>query len=79
MLAFFEHGVDFSLVELVIGLLLFCNTLLWLWPLVDCLWNEPSQGSKKLVWVLVIVMLQSLGGMLYLSVRRPKRIQELGR
>jgi Phospholipase_D-nuclease N-terminal len=55
------------------------GTVLWIWALVDCLRNEPSQGNDKIIWTLVIVLTHWVGGLLYLIIRRPKRIQELGR
>ena len=68
-----------GLQELLILFVLLAGTVLWIWALVDCLRNEPSQGNDKIVWALVIVLTHWLGGLLYLIVRRPKRIRELGR
>ena len=68
----FNLGMQEMLILLLIG-------LLWIWPLVDCLRNESSQGNDKIIWALVIVLTGSLGGLLYLIIRRPKRIQELGK
>jgi len=47
--------------------------VLWLWALVDCLKNEPSHGSDKVCWVLVILFLPIIGAILYLFVRRRRR------
>lgn len=58
---------------LVIGLVAF-----WIWMLVDCLTNEPAQGNDKVVWALVILLLQTLGALLYFLIRRPQRIREVG-
>jgi len=57
-------------------------SLLWLaglaimiWALVDCL-KVPDdslyQSGTKLVWVLVIVLLQGLGGIIYVAIGPPK-------
>ena len=51
----------------------------WLWMLVDCIKNEPSEGNDKIIWVLVIVLLHGLGALIYLLARRPTRIQMFGR
>lgn len=50
----------------------------WVWMLVDCLNNEPSFGNEKLIWVLVIVLTQLIGAIVYFFVRRPERIRQFG-
>lgn len=49
---------------------------LWIWALVDCAVNESSEGNDKIVWILIIVFANWIGALLYLIVRRPRRIQE---
>lgn len=51
-------------------------TAFWIWMLVDCLTNESSQGNDKLVWVLVIVLTNWIGALIYCFVRRPQREEE---
>ena len=51
----------------------------WIWMLVDCLTKEPSEGNDKIIWVLVIVLLNWLGALIYLCVRRPQRITKFGK
>ena len=53
--------------------------VLWRWTLVDCLVNEPSEGNDKIVWVRVLICTNWIGALIYLLVRRPKRIAEYGR
>jgi hypothetical protein len=53
--------------------------VLWIWMLVDCLVNEPSEGNDKIVWVLVLIFTSWIGALIYLLVRRPKRIAEYGK
>jgi hypothetical protein len=60
---------------LVFGLLGF---ILWVWALIDCINNEPSEGNDKLIWVLVILFAQLIGALIYLVVRRPVRIRQVG-
>lgn len=52
------------------------STLFWLWTLIDCAMNEPSQGNDKLIWVIIIVFTQLLGALIYFFFRRPKRIAQ---
>jgi hypothetical protein len=54
-------------------------TLFWIWMLVDCLTNEPSEGNDKLVWALVILLLHGLGALIYFFARRPARRDQFGR
>jgi phospholipase D-like protein len=46
----------------------------WIWMLVDCLTNEPKNGSTRLIWVLVILFGHILGAILYFFIRRPVRM-----
>jgi hypothetical protein len=55
------------------------GTILWVWAIIDCASHEPSAGNDKIVWLLVIIFLHVIGAGLYLLVRRPQRIRELGR
>ena len=51
---------------------------LWIWMLVDCIKNEPSEGNDKLIWILVIVLVGWIGALVYLLIRRPQRIEAEG-
>jgi hypothetical protein len=53
--------------------------LLWMWALAECLLREESVGNTRVVWALVILLAPFFGALLYLVVRRPERIRELGR
>lgn len=52
---------------------------LWIWTLMDCIRNEPSEGNDKVVWVVVIAAMNWIGALIYLIVRRPQRQTTLGR
>ena len=65
-----------GLVVVVVNVLAF---VFWIWMLVDCVTKEPAKGNDKLIWVLVIVLLNALGAAIYYFVRRPQRINEVGR
>lgn len=66
----------FFLFALAIGI---GGTVLWIWMLIDCATNEPSEGSDKIVWILVIVFTHLLGALIYLLVRRPERKRLFGK
>jgi hypothetical protein len=59
-----------------IGLL---GTIFWIWMLVDCLTNEPTEYKDKVIWVVVIVLTHFIGAAIYFFVRRPQRRAELGK
>jgi hypothetical protein len=64
-----------SLLFLIIGV---GGTILWIWMIVDCATKEPSEGNDKLIWILIIVLTHWIGALIYLLVRRPRRIEQLG-
>ncbi len=64
------------LVILVLGV---GGTALWIWMIVDCATREKPDGNDKLIWVLIIVFTHWIGALIYLLVRRPQRIRELGK
>ena len=53
--------------------------ILWIWMLIDCLINEPSEGNDKVIWVLVIIFTGWIGALIYLLARRPQRVAKYGR
>ena len=55
------------------------GTVLWIWMIIDCATNEPSEGNDKIIWILVIVLTHWIGALIYLLVRRPQRIRQFGR
>ena len=58
---------------ILIGLISLAGTIFWIWMLVDCAMNEPSEGNDKLIWIIIIVFTQLLGALLYFFIKRPKR------
>jgi len=75
------RGLGFP--ELIVILFVFgiCigGTGLWVWALVDCATKEADSGSNKVTWVIIIAFTHFIGALIYLFVRRPQRIAELGR
>jgi hypothetical protein len=55
------------------------STVLWIWALIDCLMKEGDEHNNRLIWTLVIVFTHAIGAIIYLLVRRPQRIKELGK
>jgi hypothetical protein len=55
------------------------GTALWIWMIVDCAMNEPSEGNDKVVWILVIVLTHWIGALIYLLARRPQRRAQYGK
>ena len=68
-------GLGFFCLFGVIGILLLA---FWIWMLIDCISNEPSTGNDKLIWVLVILLLNWIGAAIYFLVRRPNRPRRAG-
>lgn len=66
-------------VLLYIGLMIFMAVTglallaFWVWMLIDCLQNEPSEGNDKVTWTLVIILANWVGALLYFAIRRPQR------
>lgn len=69
-------GILFALAFLIFGI---GGTIFWIWMLIDCATNEPSEGNDKLVWILVIVLTHALGALIYLLARRPDRMRLHGK
>jgi len=59
---------------IVVGLM-----ALWIWTLIDCIKNEPTEGNERIIWVVVIAVMSWIGALVYLIARRPKRKALLGR
>jgi len=74
MAAFYMFPFVFGIFALGIG-----GTILWIWMLIDCATNEPSEGNEKIIWILVIVLTHLIGALIYLLARRPQRIQRYGK
>jgi hypothetical protein len=46
--------------------------LFWIWMLIDAIQNPRLEGSQRVVWVLVIVLLPCLGSLIYYFAGRSK-------
>jgi hypothetical protein len=50
--------------------------VIWIWALVDCLQvpdDSMYRTGTKLIWVLVIVLAQFIGAIVYFAIGRPSR------
>jgi hypothetical protein len=65
--------------ELLLIIIILLPSVFWIWSIIDCATKEPSEGNDKIIWILVIVLLNWLGSLIYCIARRPKRIQQVGK
>ena len=68
----------FAIVWLFFALIGLALMALWIWSIVYIATNEAPEGNTKLIWVLIVVLTNWIGALIYLIIRRPQRIQELG-
>ncbi len=47
--------------------------LFWIWMLIDCMRREPPDSLEKLTWVLVILLGNILGAIIYYIIRKLPR------
>jgi Phospholipase_D-nuclease N-terminal len=74
------HFLDLIIVCLFgfIGFICIFGTIFWIWMIVDCATNEPSEGQDKIMWILIIVLTHFIGACIYFFVRRPARKRTVG-
>ncbi|PTX97646.1 hypothetical protein DB346_20345 [Verrucomicrobia bacterium LW23] len=64
----------------IIPTIIIVGLVLTVWMLIDCITNEPAEGNDKIVWTILIILLQGgIGALLYYFVRRPQRIRQFGK
>jgi sterol desaturase/sphingolipid hydroxylase (fatty acid hydroxylase superfamily) len=56
----------------IIGIVALAAFAFWLWMLIDAIRRTPSEGNKKLIWILVIILAYVIGALIYFFVQRPK-------
>ena len=49
-------------------ILVIAVSIFWMWTLVDCLKAEWKNSIDRIVWLLVIVLLNLLGAILYVLI-----------
>ena len=69
-------GLSFFLFfAFIIGLIALFGTVFWIWMIIDCVRNEPSEGNGKVMWIVVIALTHLIGATIYYCVHRPDRMQ----
>ena len=67
------------LVMLAIFAINIVGLIFWIWMIIDCAMNEPSDGNDKIIWIIIVVFLNWIGALIYFFARRPTRIAQYGR
>jgi hypothetical protein len=49
------------------------SLILWIWALIDAIQNPGLNSNERLIWVLVILLTQVLGAIIYLLIGRKRR------
>ena len=57
-----------ALGSLLFLILIIAAGIFWMWTLVDCLKAEWRNPTDRVVWLLVIVLLNLLGSILYVLI-----------
>lgn len=55
------------------------GAIFWIWMIIDCATKESSEGNDKIIWILIILLTNFIGALIYFFARRPTRIAQLGR
>jgi cobalamin synthase len=57
-----------SLVPVLFGAIVISLIALWLYALISAIKNERLDPNMRLIWVLVIILVNGLGALLYLLI-----------
>jgi Phospholipase_D-nuclease N-terminal len=68
-------GLVFLALGGLIGLALF---VFWIWMLIHAITNKGLSDVEKIVWVLVIIFVPTIGAIIYFFVGRPKGTGGIG-
>jgi hypothetical protein len=58
---------------LLAGILGIIALVVWIWALVDAIGNPSLNPTERLIWILVIVLTNTIGALLYLLIGRNRR------
>lgn len=61
------------------GIIGLAATAFWIWMIIDVATNEPSEGNDKIVWLLIVILTNWVGALIYYFVRRPERMRKFQR
>ena len=56
----------------MLGFMIF-GMFFWVWMIIDCATNQELEGNDKIVWVLVVVLTNWIGALIYFFAGRPKK------
>lgn len=73
MLALLAIPILLLLFISIIAVIVLVFMAFWIWMLIDCIVRKDWQGSEQVAWILVIVLVNWLGALIYLlAVKIPK-------
>jgi len=61
------------LLPLLLFAVIFALLGFWIWMIVDVADNKQLNGNDKLIWVLIVVLCNWIGALIYYLVQRPKQ------
>ena len=64
------HTLAFLGLGIVGGIISLLASIFWLWMLIDSILNPRLRGTEKIVWVLVVLLLNVLGAVIYFFIGR---------
>ncbi len=53
------------LIVLLIVAIAILGTVFWIWMIIDCAKRDFKKDNDKVIWILVIVLLQLIGAIIY--------------
>jgi len=74
-----DAALVFGFMMLICGFVGIALMAFWVWMLIDCASNEPSEGNDKIVWVVIVIFAGWIGALIYYLVRRPERVRLYGK
>lgn len=75
-----QFGVMFSCCFPLVAILISLAILaFWIYCIIEVATKEPAEDPNKIIWLLVVILINPIGGIIYLLVRRPERRRKYGR
>ena len=65
----FAGGLCMIVAFALVGLVSF---VIWLWALIDAIKNPALDSNQRLIWILVILLTNLLGALIYFIIGRKK-------
>ena len=64
-------GGGLVLFSLVLGIV---ALILWIWAIIDAIQNPVLSSNERLIWILVIVLTNWVGALIYLAIGRKRGV-----